>query len=60
MDRVAACVRQLVPLFEALAAKDYPRVEAIAAEISKLEHDADLTKNDIRNHLPSGLFLADC
>ena len=57
MDRVAACVRQLVPLFDALAAKDYPRVEAIAAEISKLEHDADLTKNDIRNHLPSGLFL---
>lgn len=57
MDRVAACVRQLIPLFEALAAQDYPKVEAIAEEISKLEHDADLTKNDIRNHLPSGLFL---
>ena len=57
MDRVAACVHQLVPLFAALAAKDYPQVELIAAEISKLEHDADLTKNDIRNHLPSGLFL---
>ncbi len=57
MDRVAACVRQLIPLFEALAARDYPLVEVIAAEISKLEHDADLTKNDIRNHLPSGLFL---
>ena len=57
MDRVAACVQQLVPLFEALAQQDYPRVEAISKEISKLEHDADLTKNDIRNHLPSGLFL---
>ncbi len=57
MDRVAACVRQLIPLFEALAAKDYPRVQTIAKEVSKLEHEADLTKNDIRNNLPSGLFL---
>jgi uncharacterized protein len=57
MARVAACVRQLVPLFKALSDKDYDQVAAIAKEISKLEHDADLTKNDIRNHLPSGLFL---
>lgn len=57
MDRVAACVRQLIPLFAALTKKDYPLVGSIAKEISKLEHDADLTKNDIRNHLPSGLFL---
>ncbi len=57
MEKVAACVHQLVPLFEALSAKDYGKVAAVAKEISKLEHDADLTKNDIRNHLPSGLFL---
>ena len=29
-----------------------------AREISKLEHKADLVKNDIRNNLPRGLFLA--
>jgi uncharacterized protein len=57
MDRVAACVHMLVPLFEALANKDYARVAAISKEASKLEHDADLTKNDIRNNLPAGLFL---
>ena len=57
MDRVAACVRHMEPLFTALSEKDYERVDSIAKEISKLEHDADLTKNDIRNHLPSGLFL---
>jgi predicted phosphate transport protein (TIGR00153 family) len=57
MARVAACVHHLVPLFEALAAKNYERVTEIAKEISKLEHEADLTKNDIRNNLPSGLFL---
>jgi len=57
MDRVAATVHQLVPLFDALTAKDYTCVSEIAREISKLEHEADLTKNDIRNNLPSGLFL---
>ena len=57
MDRVAACVHQLIPLFEALSAKNYDRMAEISKEISKLEHDADLTKNDIRNNLPSGLFL---
>lgn len=57
MDKVAACVREIVALFEALEKKDYALVETIAAKISKLEHDADLTKNDIRNNLPTGLFL---
>lgn len=57
MDRVAACVRQLIPLFEALGKKDYLSTEAISKDISRLEHDADLTKNDIRNNLPSGIFL---
>jgi uncharacterized protein len=57
MARVALCVHQLIPLFEALGDKDYPRVALLSKEISKLEHDADLTKNDIRNNLPSGLFL---
>lgn len=57
MDRVATCVRQLASLFEALGAQDYAKTAALAKEISKLEHDADLTKNDIRNNLPAGLFL---
>lgn len=30
----------------------------MAQEISELEHAADLTKNEIRNNLPKGLFLA--
>lgn len=57
MSKVAACVKEAGPLFEALKNKDYSLVEQIAEKISKLEHDADLTKNDIRNHLPSGLFM---
>jgi len=57
MDRVSLCVGKLPRLFQALMSGDLPGIEAAAEEISKLEHDADLTKNDIRNHLPKSLFL---
>ena len=57
MNKVAVCVKQILPLFEALAKKDYKLVASIAKNISKLEHEADLTKNEIRNNLPTGLFL---
>lgn len=57
MAKVCCCVHELIPLFEALSQKNYPLVEQISYKISKLEHDADLTKNDIRNHLPVGIFL---
>lgn len=58
MEKVACCVYMLPELFNALSNKDYKRVNEIADKISKLEHEADLTKNDIRNHLPKTLFLA--
>ncbi|MFN0065428.1 MAG: TIGR00153 family protein [Chlamydiales bacterium] len=57
MAKVADCMDQLPPLFEALEQKDYFLVEEISQKICKLEHEADLTKNDIRNNLPSTLFL---
>lgn len=57
MTKVAGCVEEILPLFESLEKKDYPAVRKAAEKISKLEHDADLTKNDIRNHLPTSLFL---
>lgn len=57
MDSVALCVHRLPELFEALERKDYARLDQLSEEISKLEHDADLIKNDIRNNLPKSLFL---
>jgi predicted phosphate transport protein (TIGR00153 family) len=57
MESVSLCVHQLPELFEALERKDYARLEQLAQEISKLEHEADLIKNDIRNHLPKSIFL---
>jgi len=57
MERIASCVHCLPDFFNAMLKTDYTQMETIAQEISKLEHKADLTKNDIRNHLPKSLFL---
>ncbi|MBS0621942.1 MAG: TIGR00153 family protein [Verrucomicrobia bacterium] len=57
MDKVAACVKELVPLFEAVKAEDREEVSKISKKICKLEHEADVTKNAIRADLKSSLFL---
>src|SRR5581483_12323358 len=57
MEKVTSCVHELLPLFQALQEKNHTLVGKIAEKISHLEHAADLTKNDIRNHLPGNLFL---
>lgn len=58
MEKVADCVGKLEELFDAYRKKDHKKIKKIAEEISELEHAADLTKNEIRNNLPKGLFLA--
>lgn len=57
MEKVSVCVGELLKILEALSRKDYHQMEELAAKISNLEHEADLTKNDIRNHLPRSLFM---
>lgn len=58
MDKVASCVHELKPLFADIANNAQEKAAQTAIKISDLEHQADLTKNDIRNHLPKSLFLA--
>ena len=58
MEKVTQCVYKILDLFEALQQEDFEKLEKIASQISELEHEADLTKNDIRNHLPKTLYLA--
>jgi predicted phosphate transport protein (TIGR00153 family) len=58
MERVSQCVHKTVELFDALQSENFKKLDEIANEISELEHQADLTKNDIRNHLPRTLYLA--
>ena len=57
MDKVTACVDELPALFQALLGQNTKQIEKIGNRISSLAHDADLTKNDVRNHLPRSLFL---
>lgn len=57
IEKVTVCVHSLTDLFDALEQKDYAAVEAIANKIEDFEHQADLTKNDILNHLPKSLYL---
>lgn len=57
MAKVACCIKELPALFEALLKQDLDLISKIGERISALEHEADLTKNDIRNHLPRSLFL---
>lgn len=57
MKKVSICVQKLSDIFNALSKMDMDKIEKLAAELSRMEHEADLTKNDIRNHLPKSLFL---
>ena len=57
MDKVSCCLAELPTLFKAILSQDEQTISLIARKISRLEHEADLTRNDIRNHLPKSLFL---
>lgn len=52
MNRVSQCMEKLAEIMAHL-----PASEKTVQELCKLEHEADLTKNDIRNHLPKSIFM---
>lgn len=58
MEIVERCFSGLKKAIAAMDQKDFIQVEKEATEVSRLEHKADMVKNDIRNHLPKGLFLS--
>jgi len=53
---VHECVKLVQPLTNALIAGDYEKIETLHHEMSKLEHEADLTKSQIRDSM-SKMFL---
>ncbi len=57
MHDVNGCVNKVKEIFEALEKGDNESVIRLAEEISKQEARADNTKNELRNHLPGGLFM---
>ena len=57
MRVVLECMREIPPLFEALAAGEQDRVRALKDRIFEVEAQADTIKNELRNHLPKSLFM---
>lgn len=56
MEKVGACVEKIPEILGAYRQGDADAVENISKKISKLEHEADVIKHDIRGSLPRGLF----
>ena len=54
---VTKCCNQLIPFFAACADDDWPTATKIRKKLSKLEHDADALKRQLRLELPGGLFM---
>ena len=57
MEIVNASVLKLIPLCDALDQGNFSKIKEIGEEIYKIEHQADLAKQDLRNNLPKSLFL---
>jgi len=57
MEKVVECVGLIPIIMAAYRQKDSKKVESLAGDLSKLEHQADQLKHDIRNSLPRGLFM---
>lgn len=57
MEKVVKCVEKIPEILDAYRRRDSEMVQALATGISKLEHEADLIKHDIRDNLPRSLFL---
>jgi predicted phosphate transport protein (TIGR00153 family) len=58
MATAVNCAREIMPLFEAMAAGEIAKIPALRARVDDLEHEADRIKNEIRGHLPKRLFMA--
>jgi hypothetical protein len=58
MKAAVTCAREVLPLVEAMAAGNTAAIAEHRAEISRLEHEADEIKNEIRSRLPRRFFMA--
>ncbi|MDQ7727928.1 TIGR00153 family protein [Halomonas sp. SpR8] len=51
------CADQLLPFFEATLADDWDKAAELRENVTRLEHDADTLKTDLRLNLPNTMFL---
>ncbi len=57
MDRVQACIMELIPFFEAVFEENWGEARKQQGKISRLEREADKLKRNLRLHLPKSLFM---
>lgn len=57
MKKTMLCVERTHDLFDALFEGNKERVGELAKEISQLEHECDVIKQEIRTHLTNSVFL---
>jgi predicted phosphate transport protein (TIGR00153 family) len=57
MDRVQQCVDFVPRMIDLLIQGEFDELEQMAKQVFKLEHDADIVKGEIRDHLPKSIFL---
>lgn len=58
MEKTCACLAKLKELCQIRSEADMSTIEAIGKQISELEHEADLVKNDIRSSLPKRFLFS--
>ncbi len=57
MKTVMECVGFVTPMFEAVRDRKYDVLQQLAEKIFKVEHQADIIKDDIRQTIPKRFFL---
>ncbi len=57
MQQVAKCIVKMDELLDCFEAAEWDQVETLATEASRLEHEADQIKDDIRNQLLRRFFM---
>ena len=57
MKTVMECVAVVRPMFEAVRDTRYDDLQALAKKVFKVEHEADIIKDDIRRTIPKRFFL---
>jgi len=57
MEKSRACIERIKPIINAIIDNEPAEFDRLFKEISDLESEADIIKNDIRSHLPKSIFL---
>lgn len=55
--KIKECIQVFRDAIKAFCAEDFDRFDDLAKKVSKLEHEADLIKANIRAHLPKWIFM---